>query len=163
MRQALFAGGLGGGSPAQRGARGAEPPRKCQHAQRQECEERRPHSRRNETCRKDKEASTQVVIRDLFCKRRRAMLQYGTPDWARPCLARLTPWGFCVGTAGSETHRSRSPQAARTALICCTLFRRASGHSRGSLLSIWFFYPQKGAQATKLAGQCRPILISHPF
>ena len=112
---------------------------------------------------KGNKASTQVIIRDLFCKRRRAMLQYGTPDWARPCLARLTPWGFCVGTAGSETHRSRSPQDARTAPICCTLFRRVWTWAGGSLLSIWFFYLQKGAQATKLAGQCRPILISHPF
>src|SRR5262245_18820505 len=33
---------------------------------------------------KDNEESTQVIIRDLFCKRCRAMLQYGTPDWARP-------------------------------------------------------------------------------
>ena len=100
---------------------------------------------------KDIKVSTQVVIRDLFCKRRRAMLQYGTPDWARPCLARLTPWGFCVGTAGSETHRSRSPPDARTAPTRCTL------------LSIRFRYLQKGARATKLNGQCRPTIISYPL
>ena len=45
---------------------------------------------------KDIKVSTQVVIRDLFCKRRRAMLQYGTPDWARPCLARLPLAGAFV-------------------------------------------------------------------
>src|SRR5580765_5933506 len=104
MRQASLAGGLGGGSPqvpsGWRGARGAEPARSL-------IEQIRPiGEREGRACsqKKGNKASTQVVIRDLFCKRRRAMLQYGTPDWARPCLARLTPWGFCVGTAGSETH-----------------------------------------------------------
>ena len=45
---------------------------------------------------KDNKASTLVAIRDLFCKRRRAMLQYGTPDWARYCLARLPLAGAFV-------------------------------------------------------------------
>jgi hypothetical protein len=71
------------------------------------------------------------------CKRRPAMLQYGTPDWARFCLARLQPWGFCVGTAGSETHRSRSPPDARTAPTGCILFRRA-WTCRVLSAAIWF-------------------------
>ena len=45
---------------------------------------------------KDNKDLTQVAIRDLFCKRRPAMLQYGTPDWARFCLVRLPLSGAFV-------------------------------------------------------------------
>jgi len=87
------------------------------------------------------------------------MLQYGTPDWARPCPARLTLWGFCVGTAGSETHGSLSFPDACTApntTLC-------SGMAACPIMSTRFRNPQKGARATKLNGQCRPTIISHPF
>ena len=161
---AIICRGCGGGPPTQRGARGAVPPRMCQHAQRGgRAGQRSPASRCNAASRKDNEVSTQVAIRDLFCKRRRAMLQYGTPDWARPRLARLTPWGFCVGQLvlkriGADHFQTLAqPQHAG---LCSGVHLGMAGCS---LLSIWFCYPQKGARATKLNGQCCPTLNFLPL
>jgi hypothetical protein len=80
----------------ERGARGQRP-----LASRQRCANRRKRDGRvrpsdNATDRKGNKASGLVAIRDLFCKRCRAMLQYGTPDWARPRLARLPITGAFV-------------------------------------------------------------------
>ena len=111
---------------------------------------------------KDNKASAQVVIRDLFCKRRRAMLQYGTPDWARPCLARLPLCGAFVlarlvlkRIGADHLQTLAQPQHA----VLCLGARL--GMAGCFPLSIWFCYPQKGARATKLNWAVSPTMT--PF
>ena len=113
---------------------------------------------------KDIKVSTQVVIRDLFCKRRRAMLQYGTPDWARPCLARLPLAGAFVfaqlvlkRVGADHLQMLARPQHA----VFCSGVCLGTGRVFSAVNLVC--YLQKGAQATKLNGQCRPPIIPTPF
>jgi len=79
------------------------------------------------------------------------MLQYGTPDWARPCLARLPLCGAFVlarlvlkRIGADHLQTLAQPQHA----VLCLGARL--GTAGCFPLSIWFCYPQKGARATKL-------------
>ena len=161
--------GSGGGLHPQWGARGAKPAR-MRVAQMGFSRVRgRAHSHARSNARalsiqrsKDNKESTQVAIRDLFCKRRRAMLQYGTPDWARPCLARLLLSGAFVlaqlvlkRIGADHLQTLAQPQHA----VLCLGARL--GMAGCFPLSIWFRYPQKGARATKLSWAVSPTMI--PF